>query len=144
MSPNKTKSIITVVDWRKIKVGKLYKGMIKTAVINNKRLRVMIENLDNTQLGRLHDISLPLPVRPGSRTGRFLTAAGQDANTVGKQIVLDDVVGAVIGIRFSTANGSDQNSDFERIKSPQANNADVSASEFRDKVPAPNRMDSES
>lgn len=143
MSRAKTTNIVTIVDWRKIKIGKLYKGIIKKAVANNKYLRIGIENLNNTQLGRLHDISLPLPVRPGSRTGRFLTAAGQDANTIGKQINLADLIGTVIGMRFSNVDGSDQNIEFERIESPQANNTGVSTNEFRDEVFAPNRMDSE-
>lgn len=116
MSRSKTKNTVTVEDWRKIKIGKLYKGTIMKVVANSKHLHVVIENLDSNQLGRLHDILLPLPVRPGSRTGRFLAATGQDANTIGKHICLDDIVGAVVGMRFSTADSSDKEIEFERIK----------------------------
>lgn len=123
MPPSKTKNMITIIDWRKIKERKLYKGMIKTAVANNKHLRVVIENLDNSQLGRLHDISLPLPVRPGSRTSRFLTSTGQDADTVGNRIVVGCIVGAVVGMRFYSSDGSDKDIEFERIE-PAAEDKD--------------------
>jgi hypothetical protein len=126
MSPSKTTNMITIIDWRKIKEKKLYKGTIKTAVANNKHLCIVIENLDNSQLGRLHDISLPLPVRPGSRTSRFLTATGQDAKTVGKQICLGDIVGAVVGMRFSSSDGSDKDIEFERIEPVVEDKADDS------------------
>ncbi|MFC1635087.1 hypothetical protein ACFL5Z_09615 [Planctomycetota bacterium] len=116
MARSKKKNTVTVVAWDKIKIGKLYKGTIKKAEVNNKHLHVIIENLDNSQLGRIHDVRLPMPVHPGSKTARFLVAVGQDAGTVGKQICLDEIVGAVVGMRFSSSDGSDKDIEFERIE----------------------------
>jgi len=95
------KNTLTVEDWPRPKAGKRYKGLVKQIKVDKKTksLRVTIENLDPTQSGRIHDIVLLFPVRPGSRTSRFLGAAGIEANTVGKQVIIDNIVGTVVGMR---------------------------------------------
>jgi hypothetical protein len=118
MSPRKN-NILTIEGWAKLKKGKLYKGKVKKVIVNkkNKSLLVTIENLDPSQLGRIHDIELPLPVRPGSKAYPFINACGIDAGTIGTKICLDDLSDAIIGIRFST-NQEDaiQQVDFKKIE----------------------------
>lgn len=123
MSP-RNKSVITVKGWPDPKKGKLYKGVVRTAINKTKFVRVTIENLDPSQLGRIHNIDLPLPIRPSRyhETCAFLMACGIDATINGVSIDLNEVVGTTVGMRFGTASqdGSEQ-IDFERIgDSPKA------------------------
>lgn len=120
MSPKNT-NILTVQDWPDPKKGKLYKCIIKKVDTDKKSqcIHVAVENLNRIQLGRVHEISLPLPIRPSEyhKTCSFLFACGIDASTHGKKININDVIGSVIGIRFGTKeqDGSQQ-VDFEKIK----------------------------
>jgi hypothetical protein len=94
------KHMIAVEAWPKLACGKLYQGKVK-GVHRDKAsncLRLTIENLD--QLGRLHELALPLPVYPGSRAALFFVACGIDGTTVGTKICLDQIAGAVVGMRF--------------------------------------------
>ena len=106
MSPRKNNTLI-VEGWSDPRKGKLYKGRVKKIDVNRKSkcLNVTIENLDPNQLGRIHDVSLPLPVRPGNRTCSFLIACGIDASAVGMKVCLDDITSATIGMRFSAVGG---------------------------------------
>ena len=117
MSPRK-KNILSVKGWRNLRKGKLYKGIIKEAVNKTQYIHVIIENLDPTQLGRIHEIDLPLPIRPSKyhRTCSFLMARGIDANIDGVKIDLNHIIDTTIGMRFRTA-GQDgaQQIDFERV-----------------------------
>ena len=118
MSPRKN-NILTIEGWPKLKKGKFYKGQIKKVNINrkSKSLNVTIENLDPTQLGHIHNIELPLPVRPGSKAYSFISSCGIDAGTIGTKICLDDLNGALIGIRFnSNQNDTIQQVDFKKIE----------------------------
>ena len=118
MSPRKNNTL-TIVGWSDPKKGKLYKGKVEKADVDRKSkcLRVTIENLNPSQLGRIHEVSLPLPVRPGNQTCSFLTACGIDASTIGTKVCLDDIVDAAIGMRFGTvAQDGSQQVDFERIE----------------------------
>ena len=65
MSPKNT-NILTVQDWPDPKKGKLYKCIIKKVDTDKKSqcIHVAVENLNRIQLGRVHEISLPLPIRP--------------------------------------------------------------------------------
>ena len=118
MSPRKN-SILIVKGWPNLKKGIFYQGKVKTVNINrkSKSIIVTIENLNPTQLGRIHEIKLPLPVRPGSKAHSFIIACGIDANTVGTKIYLDDFKDNIIGMRFNT-NQEDriQQVDFKRIE----------------------------
>ncbi len=117
MSPRKN-DVLTVEEWPDPKENKLYKGrVVKTEAKGKpKCLHITIENLDPSQYGRLHDVSLPLPIRPGNRTCLFLEACGVDVSTVGTKIRLDDITDATVGMRFGTIHeeGFEQ-IDFERI-----------------------------
>ncbi len=130
------KNTLTVEDWPRPKVGKRYKGLVKQirADKKTKSLRVSIENLDPGMQGRLHQTDFPLPLRPGNRTSLFLTACGMEANTIGKQICIDDIVGAVFGMRFSAADGSDKQIEFERIETVAEDRANNSVTDQEDQA----------
>jgi len=123
MSPRKN-NVLIVKDWSNLKNDKLYKGIIRKAVNKVTFLDVTIENLHPTQLGRIHEMSLPLPIRPSRyhRTCAFLIACGIDASIDGMRIDLDEVAGTTVNMRFGALeeDGSQQ-VDFERIEdSPSA------------------------
>lgn len=92
------------------KVGLISKRASSTRILLGKLknrtqyVHVIIENLDPTQLGRIHEIDLPLPLRPSRyhRTCSFLTACGIDVSTVGAKVCLDEIAGVTIGMRFGT------------------------------------------
>ena len=130
MSPRKN-NVITVEGWPDPKLGKLYKGRIRTSDVKGKPkcLHVTIENLDPSQLGRIHDVSLLLPLRPGNRTCSFLTACGIDVSTVGTKVCLDDIAGATIGMRFGSVA---QQIDFERIEDSQKKQPETSVEDSGD------------
>jgi hypothetical protein len=133
MSPRKN-NVLTVEGWPDPKSGKLYKGRVKRSEATGKPkcLNVTIENLDPSQLGRIHEVSLPLPVRPGNKTSSFLTACGIDVSTVGTKVCLDDIAGAIIGMRFGMV-GKDgaQQVDFEKIKDSQSKQPESSVENSR-------------
>ena len=112
-------NMLTVKGWSNPKKGKLYKGLVKRTDNKTTYLHINVENLDPTQLGRIHDIKLPLPVRPSiyHKTCSFLLACGINASTHGTKINLDDTIGSIIGIRFGArAQDGSQQIDFEKIK----------------------------
>ena len=110
--------MLAVQAWPRCRVGKLYEGIIRSVHVDrrSRSLHVTIENLDSIQSGRIHEVIFTAGLFPGNKTARFLTAAGQDTNTVGKQICLDDIVGIVVGMRFGATDGSDKDIEFERIE----------------------------
>jgi len=79
-------------------------------------LQVTIENLDPIQLRRIHELELPLPLRPGNRACAFLAACGIDATAVGTTVDLDRLAGVIVGMRFRglDANGA-EGFDFEPV-----------------------------
>ena len=134
MSPRKN-NVLTVEGWPDPKLSKLYKGRVGRIETKGKPkcLHVTIENLDPSQLGRIHDVSLPLPLRPGNRTCSFLTACGTDVSTVGTKVCLDDITGATIGMRFgSVAQDGSQQIDFERFKDSQKKQTETSVEDSED------------
>jgi hypothetical protein len=131
MSPRKN-NVLIVEAWPDPKLGKLYKGRIRTSDVKGKPkcLHVTIENLDPSQFGRIHNMSLPLPVRPGSKTSSFLAACGIDVSTVGTKVCLDDITGATIGMRFGfVAQDGSQQINFERIEDFQSKQTETPAKE---------------
>ena len=115
----KKKRILVFENPPTMKVGKLYEGLIKhISDIDDKtsHFHVLIENRDPSQAGRIHTATLSSKLFDGSQADRFLTAAGQDSGTGGKQFCLDDIVGTVVGMRFSSSDGRDQAIEFERIE----------------------------
>ena len=118
--PHKNNFVI-VTTRPELTKDRLYHGKVKGVRLDKRAdcLRLTIENLD--QLGRLHELALPVPVYPGNRTALFLMACGTDATTVGTRICLEQIAGAVVGMRFRGL-GPDgaENFDFEPISKPPA------------------------
>ena len=132
-----TPDILTIEGWSKLKKGRIYKDKVKRIDINrkSKSFHVTIENLDPTQLGRVHEINLPLPIRTGSKACSFISACGIDADTVGMKICLDDVNDAIIGMRFNTdEQGLSQQVDFKRIEKSSKRKTDTSFEESKEEV----------
>jgi hypothetical protein len=128
MSPRKN-NVLIVKGWANPKKGKLYKGIVREAKNKTQYVHVIIENLDPTQLGCIHEIDLPLPLRPSRyhRTCSFLTACGIDVSTVGAKVCLDEIAGVTIGMRFGTvAQDGSQQVDFERIDDSSNTQLDTS------------------
>ena len=134
MSPRK-KNVLIVKGWPKPKKGKLYKGTIREVDTNTTRAHLVIENLDRTQLGRTHEIDLPLPIRPSRyhRTCSFLMACGVDARTDRMEVDLNHIIDTTIGMRFGAA-GQDgfQQIDFERIEDSENKQTEISVEESGD------------
>lgn len=130
------KIIRTVEAWPPLKIGKSYKGRVRQIKLNKKvkRLHVTIENIDSSMLGRMHEHDFHDRIYPGNSTSSFLSACGIDANTVGKQICLDDIVGIFIGMRFSAADGSDKEIEFKRIQPVAEDKAEDSTIEQEDQT----------
>ncbi len=120
MSPRKN-NVITIEAWPKLGTSQLYSTKVKGAHIAKKSnlLHVTLENLDPCQLGRMHEIDLPLPARLGNKTCVFFQACGLEADTTGKRICLDQVAGVAIGLRFRGVT-KDDSEEFEFEKLPLA------------------------
>ncbi len=145
MSPRKN-NVLTVEGWPDPKKGKLYRGIIKKAVNKARSVHVTIENLDPTQLGRIHEMSLPLPIRPSRchRTCSFFIACGIDTTIDGTEIYLDDIVDITIGMRFGAfAEDGSQQVDFERIENPARGQANTPGSESVGEEPSDSVLQSE-
>jgi len=118
MSPRKN-NVFIVKAWPILKGGKLYNGTVRKAHADKEaqRIHVAVEHLDTSQLGRIHEFDLPLPIRPGNRTCAFLSACGIDASTIGTKICIDDIIDTVIGMKFGlTIQDGSQHIYFESIE----------------------------
>jgi hypothetical protein len=120
MSPRKN-NVLVVKGWSNPKRGKLYKGIVREAKKNTQNIHVLIENLDPAQLGRTHEINLPLPIRPSKyhKTCSFLMACGIDASNDGANVDINNVIGVTIGMRFGAIADESQQIEFEKIENPQ-------------------------
>jgi len=137
MSPRKN-NLITIEPWPNPRKGKLYKGIVRKVEKKTECVQVTIENVDPTQLGRIHQESLPLPARPGNRLSRFLTACGMDADAIGTTIDPHDIAGATIGMRFGpAAEDGSQEVDFERIEDSSQTHTGSPAEESPDQADRP-------
>jgi hypothetical protein len=115
--PRKSNTI-TVAAWPRLRKGRLYASRVKNIKLQRASncLHVIVENLD--QLGRLHELALPLPVYPGNKAALFFVACGIDTS-VGTAICLDQVLNVVVGMRFRGLGPSDSEEfDFEPVSKP--------------------------
>jgi hypothetical protein len=128
--PRRQKNIVTTEAWPTLREGRLYRARIRSAAPDKaaSALRVTLENLEPTQVGRIHELKLPLPLRPGNRVCAFLTACGIDATTVGTTVDLDPLDGVIVGMRFRglDANGAEE-FEFEKVAAPPATAKDAAA-----------------
>lgn len=119
MSPKKTNTIITIANRPPLKTKYQYEVIVKSFKVNikKKQLKVVLENLDNSQFGRLHNVILPLPVCPGNHpTSLFLKTLDVDTTQIGKQIHLDNIIGKKLGIKFFKSEPPHDHNSIEFIK----------------------------
>ena len=92
---------VKVEEYPPVRAGQICPGIVcdieKKA--KPKQLLVKLRNLHPRQDGRVHEVSLPLPVRPGGITADFMRAAGQNVG-IGRTIPLRDTVGKAVRIKF--------------------------------------------
>ena len=92
---------VKVEEYPPVRAGQICPGIVcdieKKA--KPKQLLEKLRNLHPRQDGRVHEVSLPLPVRPGGITADFFRAVGQNVE-VGRNIVLRDAVGKTVRIKF--------------------------------------------
>jgi hypothetical protein len=123
------KNIVTTEPWPELRRGRFYEVRIKNAAPDKAAgfLRVTCENLDPGHLGQIHEVKLPLPVRPGNRTCAFLAACGINATAVNTAVDLDRLANVTVRMRLClpATNASDE-LDFERIPAPPVTPTDTS------------------
>ena len=134
--PPRKKNIVTTESWPAMKEGRVYGARIKSAAPDKAAgfLHVTVENLDSSQLGRIHELMLPLPLRPGNRACAFLAACGVNATAVGTAVDLDRIVNIVVGMRFRGLGANNAEAfDFESIPHrPAAKSARIEGSGNKD------------
>jgi len=122
-------NVIAVEPWPNLKVGELYPGRVKGARVDkaSNRVHVTMENLEPVQANRIHELALPLPVHPGNKTALFFVTCGINA-TAGTTICLDQIINAIVGMRFRGLGVNDSEEfEFERISTPPTSGTDPSA-----------------
>ncbi len=127
--PRRKTNTITIVDWPKLQEGRRYPAKVKSVKLQrvSKCLCVTLENLAPTQNGRIHSLSLPLPVRPNNSTCAFVSACGIDATNVGTTIDIDHLLNRVIGLR--PCNQETEEFKFEQIPNLPATETTASTPE---------------
>ncbi len=137
--PRRKTNIVTVEPWPELRPGQLYAVRIKNAVPNKAAgfLQVTAENLDPSQSGRIHETSMPLPIRPGNLACSFLAACGIEATAVGASIDLDQIINVVIGMRFRGLDVTGVEAfDFERVSTSPADAGATSTTTEKEVRPA--------
>ena len=89
-------------------------------------LRAALEHIAEEQAGRELQVDLPLPVRPGNPTARFLAALGFDTS-VGSRIQPAEAIGRELLVQFSASSegGEPQPVAFHPIpEKPHAQHAE--------------------
>ena len=100
MSPRR--EFIVVNEWPTLKSHSYHVQVINIAADKKANiLKVSLNNLDPGQLGRIHEIELPLAVHPGSRTSQFLMACGIEANECGTRVYLDAIAQSHLAVKFT-------------------------------------------
>jgi hypothetical protein len=106
---------VKVEDYPLVTVGQTCPGLVSGIEKKSKppRLRVQFRNLHPKQDGRMHEVMLPLPLRPGGITADFFRAVGQELD-VGRTIPVRSAVGTVVRMKFgSSADGQVEVVSFE-------------------------------
>jgi len=95
---------ITVEPFPDYSEGRAYS--MKVAKVSRSRspkgMRVVLEHLEQDQLGRQHEAILPLPVRPSGQVADFMRATGTEV-TANRELSPSDAEGAAIKVLFSKA-----------------------------------------
>ena len=76
---------------------------------------VSLENLDQEQAGRVHQVDLPLPIMPSGLSSSFFNACGFDTS-VGARIAYEDATGKTALAKFTPSPDGDwQVAAFEPV-----------------------------
>jgi len=83
--------------WYRLRVISVKKNRVPAG------LQVELEHIDESQAGRKHVITFPLPLRPGGPTAEFLRACGFDL-AVGTEVQPQEAVGKTVLATFGETN----------------------------------------
>lgn len=113
------RSTLTVKAPPPIKVGRTYKGKIRSIELDKKAnlLTVVLENLHSSMAGRRHRIVLSAALFPGSQASGLFAAAGLAADEIGAEIDIKDAAGAIVGMRFENPDG-EGSVEFKKTEKP--------------------------
>ena len=100
--PKKTDTIITIKESLPLNENQVYEVLVKVLKINRRKnhLRIVLHNLNSSQYGREHIITLPLPACPSNPVCLFFESCGVDTIEIGKEIDLNSLIGKRLGVQF--------------------------------------------
>ena len=95
---------VTVEGELPLRAGATYPGVVCGIEKKSKpqHLQVKLRNLDPKQEGRVHEITLLLPVRPSGKTAAFFRAVGEKVE-IGRAIPVRSAVGKVVKMKFGSS-----------------------------------------
>lgn len=119
---------VKVEAYPSVRAGKVYPAVVCDIEKKSKpqRLCVRLRNLHASQDGRVHEVTLPLPLRPGGITADFFRAVGQNVE-IGTAIALRDAVSKEARIKFGTS--SDRRVDVVSFEPPLKENRNAAEPE---------------
>jgi len=119
---------VKVEEYPRVRAGQICPGVVCDIEKKPKpkRLLVKLRNLHPRQDGRVHEVVLPLPLRPGGITAEFFRAVGQNVE-IGRTIPLRDAVGKAVRIKFGPS--SDGHVEVVSFESPAKENGDAAEHE---------------
>ena len=123
--PRKSNNTIQVTAWPPLREGHPYLVKVKGTKLQkaSDRLHVTFENLHPAQRGRRHAQHVPATVHPGCKTARLFEACGINVGPVGSTLCVDDIVGAVLLLRFEGLGPHGEEFSFEKAPAPPASTA---------------------
>ena len=100
---------LRVEAWSALLLGRMYLVYVRNIEVSRKTevVRVTLEHLDREQEGRVHEVELPLPVRPAGRTSSFFQACGVEV-ALNAEFFPEDAVGKIVAVEFGPLHGYDQ------------------------------------
>lgn len=106
---------VTVKNFEDLKPNTVYSTRVASVdkTSNGKAIHVTLEHTDECQAGRLHEVELPLPIRPRGPAADLFRPCGMEVVVNGK-ITPRDIVGSAVGVRFKpSGNDTYEISAFE-------------------------------
>jgi len=97
----------TVKSWPDLTENRFYKIRVRDIRKKKKQIAIILEFLEEDQLGRSHADNLELPIRPAGRTADFFHACGQSVEPE-KEILPKETISKEIMVSFlKQENGSE-------------------------------------
>ena len=97
----------TVKSWPDLTENRFYKIRVRDIRKKKKQISIILEFLEEDQLGRSHADNLELPIRPAGRTAEFFYACGQLIEP-DKEILPKDTIRKELRVSFlRQENGSE-------------------------------------